>query len=243
MGCRLTGMRITRATLLCAGLLSGCVASDLPAPSQRSPASLHAAEAAPRRVASSLESDPLNELGKGKGEGESEPGVTPVPSPTQHEHHHHHHSQAAPQHPSSDVLGRGRANSSPLAADGGIAGPPVDGGTPAPRLKTEYVCPMHPEIRQPASGRCPKCGMQLVPKSTPDGPRAQPTSAAAQGHSSLRVVRDPAVHSATSATVRSTSTALDVASAPVRARSALHNAPSSTRAWVTDAVASSDRAH
>jgi hypothetical protein len=228
-------MRITRATLLCAGLLSGCVASDLPAPSQRSPASLHAAEAAPRRVASSLESDPLNELGTGTRESES--GVTPVPSPTQHEHEHHHHSQAAPQHPSSDALGRVRANSSALAADGGIAGPPVDGGTPAPRLKTEYVCPMHPEVRQPASGRCPKCGMQLVPKSTPDGPRAQPTSPAAQGHSSLR---DAASHA--------TSAAAHVGSAAGRPSLAQRGALSSTRTLLrrdlsTDAVASHDRAH
>lgn len=28
-----------------------------------------------------------------------------------------------------------------------------------------YTCPMHPEIEQDTTGRCPKCGMQLVPKS------------------------------------------------------------------------------
>lgn len=28
-----------------------------------------------------------------------------------------------------------------------------------------YTCPMHPEIEQEIAGRCPKCGMQLVPKS------------------------------------------------------------------------------
>src|SRR5512135_2451766 len=26
-----------------------------------------------------------------------------------------------------------------------------------------YTCPMHPEIRQPAPGACPKCGMALEP--------------------------------------------------------------------------------
>jgi Cu+-exporting ATPase len=26
-----------------------------------------------------------------------------------------------------------------------------------------YTCPMHPEVRQPGPGRCPKCGMDLVP--------------------------------------------------------------------------------
>ncbi len=28
-----------------------------------------------------------------------------------------------------------------------------------------YTCPMHPEIRQPAPGNCPKCGMSLEPES------------------------------------------------------------------------------
>ncbi|MFA0751820.1 MAG: hypothetical protein SLRJCFUN_002223, partial [Candidatus Fervidibacter sp.] len=28
---------------------------------------------------------------------------------------------------------------------------------------TEYTCPMHPEVRSPKPGKCPKCGMDLVP--------------------------------------------------------------------------------
>lgn len=28
---------------------------------------------------------------------------------------------------------------------------------------TEFTCPMHPEIRQPRPGNCPKCGMTLEP--------------------------------------------------------------------------------
>ena len=27
-----------------------------------------------------------------------------------------------------------------------------------------YLCPMHPEVRQPTSGKCPKCGMDLLPE-------------------------------------------------------------------------------
>ncbi len=27
----------------------------------------------------------------------------------------------------------------------------------------EYTCPMHPEIRKEQPGRCPECGMKLVP--------------------------------------------------------------------------------
>ncbi len=29
--------------------------------------------------------------------------------------------------------------------------------------ETVFTCPMHPEVRQPGPGRCPKCGMALVP--------------------------------------------------------------------------------
>ena len=40
---------------------------------------------------------------------------------------------------------------------------------------TVYTCPMHPEIRQDAPGKCPKCGMTLVPKK--DEPTPKPTAA------------------------------------------------------------------
>ena len=36
-------------------------------------------------------------------------------------------------------------------------------GEPAMRGGTEYTCPMHPEVRQPVPGSCPKCGMALEP--------------------------------------------------------------------------------
>ncbi len=32
-----------------------------------------------------------------------------------------------------------------------------------------YTCPMHPQIRQPSPGRCPICGMALVPASSTSG--------------------------------------------------------------------------
>lgn len=37
-----------------------------------------------------------------------------------------------------------------------------DGG--AAPAGASYTCPMHPEIVRPEPGRCPKCGMKLVPK-------------------------------------------------------------------------------
>jgi hypothetical protein len=30
--------------------------------------------------------------------------------------------------------------------------------------KQVYVCPMHPEVRQPNPGKCSKCRMDLVPE-------------------------------------------------------------------------------
>lgn len=32
-----------------------------------------------------------------------------------------------------------------------------------------YTCPMHPEVRQPSPGNCPKCGMKLEPEFNKEG--------------------------------------------------------------------------
>jgi 1-acyl-sn-glycerol-3-phosphate acyltransferase len=29
-----------------------------------------------------------------------------------------------------------------------------------------YVCPMHADVREPAAGKCPECGMGLLPEGT-----------------------------------------------------------------------------
>jgi len=251
MGCRLTGMRITRAALLYAGLLSGCVASDLPAPSQRSPASVHAEAAAPRRVASSLEVDPLNQPG--------ESATQPKPAPAQPEHPHHHHHSHAPQGSSAPVSAVGdgdgtrtrTGNLNALAADSGIAGPPADGGTPAPRVKTEYVCPMHPDVRQATPGRCPKCGMQLTPKSAPDSSRTQSPAPAPQGHSALRraaSAQEEATESCLASAISATTatSATGVRAVPARTEASLCGAAVdafwSIPASSSDPVASNDRA-
>ena len=36
---------------------------------------------------------------------------------------------------------------------------------PAAAKTTTYTCPMHPEVRQPTPGSCPKCGMALEPET------------------------------------------------------------------------------
>ena len=38
--------------------------------------------------------------------------------------------------------------------------------TQSQNAETVYLCPCHPEVRQPDSGNCPKCRMHLVPEGT-----------------------------------------------------------------------------
>jgi hypothetical protein len=55
------------------------------------------------------------------------------------QHHHHDHTGTAP--PGGHTA----------ASDAGAA-------------NAVYACPMHPEVTASAPGRCPKCGMNLVPR-------------------------------------------------------------------------------
>ena len=41
---------------------------------------------------------------------------------------------------------------------------------PTARGAATYGCPMHPEVRQSSPGRCPKCGMTLVPQGNDETP-------------------------------------------------------------------------
>jgi len=44
-----------------------------------------------------------------------------------------------------------------------MGNPPAEAGSE----DEEHVCPMHPEVRQRGPGRCPECGMELIPARDP----------------------------------------------------------------------------
>jgi hypothetical protein len=67
----------------------------------------------------------------------------------------------------------GGAEHSHGGAHAGHGASAPDAGAPS---ATIYSCPMHPEVTSPEPGRCPKCGMNLVP-SKPTGSGAE-----TQGH-------------------------------------------------------------
>jgi len=59
-------------------------------------------------------------------------------------------------------------------ADSGSGAPPSGGAA-----TTEYTCPMHPEVRRDTPGKCPTCGMKLVPVAGPKATAAASKEAAA----------------------------------------------------------------
>ena len=61
---------------------------------------------------------------------------------------------------------------SPLAAE--APAPPRSGlAAPAARPAVAgYTCPMHPDVHATRPGRCPRCGMELVPETTAGGSHA-----------------------------------------------------------------------
>lgn len=46
---------------------------------------------------------------------------------------------------------------------------PAPAKTPVTQDGATYTCPMHPEVRMTAPGKCPKCGITLGPIATNEG--------------------------------------------------------------------------
>jgi Ni,Fe-hydrogenase III large subunit len=56
-----------------------------------------------------------------------------------------------------------------LFAEGAFHPEATDFDVDAIRARTEYVCPMHPEVVRDEPGSCPICGMDLVPREAAEG--------------------------------------------------------------------------
>lgn len=63
-----------------------------------------------------------------------------------------------------DALGAGVEELRHLFAEGAFAEEAAGFGVDEIRTRTEYVCPMHPEVTSAEPGSCPRCGMDLVPR-------------------------------------------------------------------------------
>ena len=72
------------------------------------------------------------------------------------------------------LLGTGLLNCHNSASSDSQAAQRVGVSVPsANAVATTYTCPMHPEINSKHPGRCPKCGMDLVPNKPQSGPPSE----------------------------------------------------------------------
>jgi Heavy metal binding domain len=69
----------------------------------------------------------------------------------------------------------------PPAGDAPPPAPAPSAPAPPAAPATMFTCPMHPEVRSPTAGRCPKCGMNLVPiPAAKPAPASDPAPASAR---------------------------------------------------------------
>jgi hypothetical protein len=147
---------LTRASLSIALplALAGCAAPPLnPAVSSDHPANPNAAEAPMRPPSSTLTASPSAELAPSTSG--SMPGM---------------------QHAGQDMGGmkHDMGGMSGMQHGGGVM-QGMEHAAPSSRPATTqtatlYTCTMHPEVVSDKPGKCPKCGMKLVLKKTPNAP-------------------------------------------------------------------------
>jgi hypothetical protein len=122
----------------------GCASEPKVRPTVLDPSNPAAPESPPLAVAAlSQTGDPTPAAPRPTGDRDKAP-VTP-PAGTEHDHDH-------------------GGSASPAEKD--KAGDSKKAGKPQ---ATIYTCPMHPEVTSDKPGRCPKCGMNLVPKPPAEG--------------------------------------------------------------------------
>ncbi|MEJ7841403.1 MAG: heavy metal-binding domain-containing protein [Rubrobacter sp.] len=83
--------------------------------------------------------------------------------------------------PDRDALAGGVAELRRTFAENAFGSDAVDFDVEAVRSRTEYVCPMHPEVVLDEPGSCPICGMDLVPREAAMG-GMDPGPHGAMGH-------------------------------------------------------------
>ena len=142
-----SGIRFGAATLALATslLLGACASEPTPRPARLDPANPAAAESPALAVNSFAGGGPALEASPPP----AEPAEPPAPGPAHSEHQH-----------------------------GGPAAPSETGGKDQPggggdKKATTYTCPMDADVVSDKPGRCPKCGMNLVPKTEAPPPKGK----------------------------------------------------------------------
>jgi Heavy metal binding domain len=126
----------------------GCASEQKPRPVAIDPSNPTASESEPLRVAAL---SPSPETPPSASQTPGEPvGENPVVPSSAEDHAHDHPGNVAPK-------------GNPKAGEAGKT------GKAGKQQGTIYTCPMHPEVISDKPGRCPKCGMNLVPKEPAEG--------------------------------------------------------------------------
>lgn len=132
-----------------ATLTVACASEPPPRPATIDPANPSAPQAPPLTI-SGLQTDPL-------------PGEHNADAATSGPEHDDASRASNPDtRPSDPVSGHNDHDHQPAS---------LARSTPSAAKAPIYTCPMHPEVRSSRPGRCPKCGMTLVPKTASGEPQ------------------------------------------------------------------------